>query len=1046
MEATCSPSSVLTVRPIDAFRVVSHRRPGLGLPPPAPRSRASLCSGGRTSLLRFHANPLSVRRPNPSSLRRRLKLTISAVFERFTERAIKAVIFSQREAKALGKEMVFPQHLLLGLISEDRSRDGFLGSGITIESAREAVKRIWSDEAAHSSAVAGSSGSATDLPFAVSSKRAFDAAVEFSRTMACNFISTEHIAIGLFTVDDGSAGKVIKSLGADINQLKSLALLRLQGELAKDGRDPSMASPKTREKNYISGKSALMRSSVKSKDKGLLAQFCIDLTARASEGLIDPVIGRQLEVQRVVQILCRRTKNNPILLGEPGVGKTAIAEGLALCISNGEIPIFLMAKRIMALDVGLLMAGAKERGELEARVTGLISEVQKAGDVILFIDEVHTLIGSGTVGRSNKGSGLDISNLLKPALGRGELQCIASTTLDEHRAHFEKDKALARRFQPVLINEPSQEDAGSILMGLREKYESHHRCKFTFEAVNAAVYLSARYIPDRHLPDKAIDLIDEAGSRARINAFKRKKEAQTSILSKTPDEYWQEIRAVQTMHEVVLANKIKYSSIQSGSDANDVVGNAKTTILESFAASVSDEEPVTVGPEDIAAVASLWSGIPVQELTADEMKRLVDLEEVLKKRVIGQDDAVIAISRAIKRSRVGFKDPDRPIAAMLFCGPTGVGKTELTKALAESYYGSESVMLRLDMSEYMERFTVSKLIGSPPGYVGYGEGGTLTEAVRRKPFTLILMDEIEKAHPDIFNILLQIFEDGHLTDSQGRRVSFKNTLIVMTSNVGSSSICKGRRSIGFMLEDDSESNSYAAMKSLVMEELKAYFRPELLNRIDDVVVFHSLKKEQMVELENLLSPRAEGLCYRIAILVSCVEVVLAVKCHNICEVVAEMVFKLERTALYRGEGECCQVEDEGETIKMMEILNIMLEEVKGRLLSLGMGLHVSDLVKDLVCQQGYDKSFGARPLRRAVTQFIEDVISEALLAGDYRPGDTLLIDTDASGNPSVSCLTEQDVQMLSDAKSMLSANAAKKIKLISQEYEKMTLNYQLKDI
>jgi len=502
-------------------------------------------------------------------------------------------------------------------------------------------------------------------------------------------------------------------------------------------------------------------------EKSALAQFCVDLTMRASGGLIDPVIGRKEEIGRVVQIICRRTKNNPILLGEAGVDKTAIAEGLALKIADGDVPIFLVGKRILSLDVALLMAGAKERGELETRITSLLREVRKAGDVMLFIDEVHTLIGSGIAGRGSKGAGLDIANLLKPALARGELQCIASTTLDEHRLHFEKDKALARRFQPVFVNEPSQEDAVKILLGLREKYEAYHKCKYTLEGINAAVYLSARYIPDRHLPDKAIDLIDEAGSRARMESFKRKKEEQCSILSKSPDQYWQEIRAVQSMHEVALTNRLKYSLDENEKEDGvsiEVIGENK--IASPSMPPTSVDEPILVDSEEIARVTSLWSGIPVQKLTADDTKILVGLDDELRKRVIGQDDAVVAISRAVKRSRVGLNDPDRPIATLLFCGPTGVGKTELTKALAASYFGSEAAMVRLDMSEYMERHTVSKLIGSPPGYMGFGEGGTLTEAVRRKPFTVVLLDEIEKAHPDIFNILLQVFEDGHLTDSQ----------------------------------------------------------------------------------------------------------------------------------------------------------------------------------------------------------------------------------------------------------------------------------------
>ncbi|XP_010644048.1 chaperone protein ClpD, chloroplastic isoform X3 [Vitis vinifera] len=721
---------------------------------------------------------------------------ISAVFERFTERAIKAVIFSQREAKALGRNMVFTQHLLLGLVAEDRSLDGFLGSGITIDDARDAVRSIWHDYN-DSSIISGipssqtSVASSTDVPFSISTKRVFEAAIEYSRTMGYNFIAPEHIAIGLFTVDDGSAGRVLKRLGANVNHLAAVAVSRLQGELAKDGSEPS-ATFKGMQGKSFSGKAAIVKSSGKKKEKSALAQFCVDLTARATDGLIDPVIGRDMEVQRVVQILCRRTKNNPILLGESGVGKTAIAEGLAISIAEADVPSFLLTKRIMSLDIGLLMAGTKERGELEARVTTLISDILKSGNIILFIDEVHMLVGSGIAGRGNKGSGLDIASLLKPSLGRGQLQCFASTTIDEYVKLFEKDKALARRFQPVLINEPSQEEAVRILLGLREKYEAHHKCRFTLEAINAAVHLSARYIPDRRLPDKAIDLIDEAGSKARMEAYKRKKEKQTSVLLKSPDDYWQEIRAVKAMHEM------------------------------------------------------------------------------------------------------------------------------------------EAAMVRLDMSEYMEQHSVSKLIGSPPGYVGYGEGGTLTEAIRRQPFTVVLLDEIEKAHPDIFNILLQMFEDGHLTDSQGRRVLFRNALVVMTSNVGSAAIAKGRQSsIGFSIADD-EPTSYAGMKALVMEELKAYFRPELLNRLDEIVVFHPLEKAQM-----------------------------------------------------------------------LEILNTMLQEVKERLSSLGIGMEVSVSVIDLLCQQGYDKNYGARPLRRAVTLIIEDPLSEALLTEEYQPGDIAVVDLDASGNPFV---------------------------------------------
>nr|GMD38790.1 chaperone protein ClpD, chloroplastic isoform X2 [Ipomoea batatas] len=906
-----------------------------------PSSRSTTAAPGISSSSLFG---VSVSHRPCGSFRRKVKRSLRiacGVFERFTERAIKAVMFSQREAKALGKDMVFTEHLLLGLIAEDRGPGGFLGSGITIEKAREAVVSIWNDgeNVKVGFEDSGSATSATDVAFSASAKLVFEAAVEYSRTMGYNFIAPEHIAIGLFTVDDGNAGRVLKRLGANANHLAAVAVSRLQGELAKDGREPP-ALKRSRDKSFT-GKITIDRSTEKTREKRALEQFCVNLSVRASEGRIDPVIGRDTEIQRVVQILCRRTKNNPILLGQAGVGKTAIAEGLAINIAEGNVPSILLKKCIMSLDIGLLIAGAKERGELEARVTTLIKEVKKSGNIILFIDEVHTLIGSGTVGRGSRGSGLDIANLLKPPLGRGELQCIASTTMDEYRLHFEKDKALARRFQPVMINEPSQEDAVQILLGLREKYEAYHKCKYTFEAITAAVQLSARYIPDRYLPDKAIDLIDEAGSKARMEANKRKKEQLTSILTKPPSDYWQEIRAVQAMHEVILRSKLSEND-----DASQFEGDNKVNVEHYMTSANKDDEPSIVGLEEIAAVASLSSGIPLQQLRVDERMLLMSLDEQLRKRVVGQDEAISAISRAIKRSRVGLKDPKRPIAAMLFCGPTGVGKSELAKALAATYFGSESAMLRLDMSEYMERHTISKLIGSPPGYIGYGDGGTLTEAIRKTPFTVVLLDEIEKAHPDVFNILLQLFEDGHLTDSQGRRVSFKNALILMTSNIGSPAIVKGRRNaIGFLLADD-ESTSYAGMKALVMEELKAYFRPELLNRLDEVVVFRPLEKPQM-----------------------------------------------------------------------LEILSIMLKELKARLVSMGIELEVSEAITELICQQGFDRNYGARPLRRAITHIIEDRLSESLLSGDFMPGDVAVIQLDDSGNPVVTNRSNRTIR-LSDTSSM----------------------------
>ncbi|KHN09691.1 Chaperone protein ClpD, chloroplastic [Glycine soja] len=866
--------------------------------------------------------------------RRRASLRVSAVFERFTERAIKAIVLSQREAKALGSELVYTQHLLLGLIAEeDRSTDGFLASGVTVEKAREVVRSVWAGSGAARAGVDddGSKASATQVPFSVNAKRVFEAAFEYSKSLGHKFVGPEHITVGLVKVDDGSVSRVLYRLGTNGSQLASVAFSRLQKEIAKDGREPNVMSKGVPNKS-ISRKGSDAGASATTGEESALSQFCVDLTARASEGRIDPVVGREVEVQRIIQILCRKTKSNPILLGEAGVGKTAIAEGMALRIAKADVAPFLLTKRVMSLDIALLMAGAKERGELEERVTKLVKDIIKSGDVILFIDEVHILVQAGTIGRGNKGSGLDIANLLKPALGRGQFQCIASTTLDEYRLYFEKDTALARRFQPVWVDEPTEDDAIKILTGLREKYEAHHKCRYTAEAIKAAVDLSARYIVDRYLPDKAIDLIDEAGSRACIEAFKKKKEHETGILSKCPADYWQEIKDVKSMHE--MENKLKYYGASSIDDTNEL-------ILDSYLSSTTtDNEPIEVGPEDIAAVASLWSGIPVQKLTADQRILLLDLENQLRKRVIGQEEAVAAISRAVKRSRVGLKDPDRPIAAMLFCGPTGVGKTELAKSLAACYFGSEAAMVRLDMSEYMERHTVSKLIGSPPGYVGYGEGGVLTEAIRRKPFTLLLLDEIEKAHPDIFNILLQILEDGQLTDSQGRRVSFKNALVVMTSNVGSSAIAKGRHnSIGFLIPDD-KTTSYNGLKSMVIEELRSYFRPELLNRIDEVVVFQPLEKSQL-----------------------------------------------------------------------LQILDLLLQDMKKRVLSLGVHVKVSEAVKNLVCQQGYNPTYGARPLRRAITSLIEDPLSEAFLYGECKQGDTVLIDLDANGNPFVTNQLDQIVNL-----------------------------------
>ncbi|GAU36752.1 hypothetical protein TSUD_318510, partial [Trifolium subterraneum] len=784
---------------------------------------------------------------------------------------------------------------MLGLIAEadetNRSQNGFLDSPvITLEKARDAVRHL-NDSTDYVDDYGVYVYEDRPVPFSFGAKRVFEAAAEYSK------------------------------LGTNPDQLAAVAYSRIQKELARDGRElgyQANGMHKSISKKPDAG------SATKTKEKTALSQFCIDLTARASLGLIDPVIGREVEVQRIIQILCRKTKSNPILLGEAGVGKTAIAEGLANRISRADVAPFLLTKRVMSLDVASLMAGAKERGELEDRVTKLIKEIAKSGDVILFIDEVHTLVQSGTTGKGNKGSGFDIANLLKPSLGRGQFQCIASTTTDEYRLHFEKDKALARRFQP-------------ILMGIRDKYEAHHKCRYTEDAIKAAVHLSSRYIVDRYLPDKAIDLIDEAGSKASIEAFKMKKEQNNYILSKTPEDYWREIRTVESTLKMVQESKLKYYGASGIEDTDEL-------ILDSYLTSAAfDNERIEVRPDHIAEVASLWSGIPVKQLTADERSLLLDLDNKLRERVVGQEEAVSAISRSVKRSRVGLKDPSRPIATLLFCGPTGVGKTELAKSLAACYFGSETNMIRLDMSEYMERHSVSKLIGSPPGYVGYGEGGILTEAIRRKPFTVLLFDEIEKAHPDVFNILLQLLEDGHLTDSQGRRVSFKNALVVMTSNVGSSAIAKGQHnSIGFFISDDKPA-SYNGLKSMVIEELRTYFRPELLNRIDEVVVFHPLEKPEL-----------------------------------------------------------------------LQILELLLQDLKKRAMPQGIDLEVSESVKDLVCTEGYDTAYGARPLRRAIVNIIENPLTEALLADKFKKGDTAFIDLDANGNTVVINQLDQTVNNLSD--------------------------------
>ena len=847
------------------------------------------------------------------------ELVVTAVFEKFTERAIKAVMLAQQEAKALRRPEVGVEHIVMGLVAEEAKKGGWLGTGVTIDSAREKAKEIVSfdtDRAARRT-------STSEVPFSRGAKRVFEAALNSSTGMGMNYIAPEHIALAVAELDDESLVAYFEMLSTNRTFVKNEAERRLKSEKEKEsgpaGRPNTSLAPRQRQQQ------------AQSKDeKSPLADFCFDLTQKARDEKIDPIIGRDEEVERVIQILARRSKNNPILLGEPGVGKTAIAEGLALRIISGNVPEFLRDKRVLSLDVGLLMAGAKERGELESRVTGLIQEIKDKQDVVLMIDEVHTLIGAGAVGKGG-GGGMDISNMLKPPLARGELQCIGATTVDEHRKYIEKDAALERRFQPVMVEEPSEDEAVEILFGLRERYEAHHMCEITDDAIIAAVQISSRYIADRFLPDKAIDLIDEAGSAARIKQYMFQKE-QTGEVDKATSmeamEMWRALKQVSEAKEAAVRGLLFEEATLLRDREREVKNNLTklgVKIDELTGDGAYGGAKVTI--DEIESVAAMWSGIPVQRMTLDEAEILANMDEDLSGSVIGQEEAVSAVSRSLRRTRCGLKDPNRPIASMLFAGPTGVGKTELTKRLAEKYFGSEDNMVRLDMSEYMERHSVSKLVGAPPGYVGFGQGGTLTEAVRRKPFTILLFDEIEKAHPDVFNILLQMMEDGRLTDSQGRVVSFKNCLIVLTSNVGSKAISKGGGGLGFQLQDDDEEGSaeYRRIRTKVLDELKNFFRPEMLNRLDEIVCFKQLEKESV-----------------------------------------------------------------------QRIARLMLRETAGRMRTKGMEMALTASAMDKLLETGFDKEYGARPLRRAITSIIDDNLSEAMLRGVIQEGDVAVVDYDAS--------------------------------------------------
>jgi len=840
------------------------------------------------------------------------------MFERFTEKAIKVIMLAQEEARRLGHNFVGTEQILLGLIGEGTgvAAKVLKSLGVNLKDSRIEVEKIIGR---------GSGFVAVEIPFTPRAKRVLELSLEEARQLGHNYIGTEHLLLGLIREGEGVAARVLENLGIDLTKVRT-QVIRMLGETAEVGSGGS------------SNKGNLKTAT--------LDEFGTNLTKLASESKLDPVVGRHAEIDRVVQILGRRTKNNPVLIGEPGVGKTAIAEGLAQRIQLGEIPDILEDKRVLTLDIGLLVAGTKYRGEFEERLKKIMEEIKSAGNVILVIDEVHTLIGAGAA----EGA-IDAANILKPALARGELQCIGATTLDEYRKHIERDAALERRFQPVMVGEPSIEDTIEILKGLRERYEQHHRLKITDEALEAAAHLGDRYISDRFLPDKAIDLIDEAGSRVRLINSKLPPEAKQidKQLRQVQKEKEESVRdqnfdqaGVLREKEIELSAKIKelLETKKEGSEKNDT-SNAKE-ITENNQTII--QNPL-VSEEDVAHIVASWTGVPVQKLTETESVKLLNMEDTLHQRLIGQDEAVKAVSRAIRRARVGLKNPNRPIASFIFSGPTGVGKTELTKSLASYFFGSEEAMIRLDMSEFMERHTVSKLIGSPPGYVGFNEGGQLTEAVRRRPYTVVLFDEVEKAHPDVFNLLLQLLEDGRLTDSKGRTVDFKNTLLIMTSNIGSKVIEKGGGGLGFEFSGDSvEDSQYNRIKSLVNEELKQYFRPEFLNRLDEIIVFRQLTKNEV-----------------------------------------------------------------------KDIAEIMLKEVFSRLNDKGIKLDVTDAFKERLVEEGYNPSYGARPLRRAVMRLLEDSLAEEVLSGRIKDGDKVLVDIDKNKKVTVNISSEESSQELAGA-------------------------------
>ncbi len=801
---------------------------------------------------------------------------MSSGFERFSEGARKVLTKAQEEAKRLGHGYIDTEHILLGIVDEEAgvAAKVLTNLGVPLAKVRAAVEFVVGK---------GERRMAGDISLAPRAKRAIEVAVDEARRLNSSYIGSEHLLLGLLGGKEGVACNVLENFG--------ISLERAREEVAQVMRHESMHA----------------RTNRAATKTPTLDQLGTDLTALARAGKLDPIIGRTQEIERVIQILSRRTKNNPALIGEPGVGKTAIVEGLAQRIVDGEVPEVLQGKRIVALDIGALVAGTKYRGEFEERMKKVIEEEKAAGNCVLFIDEMHTIVGAGAA----EGA-VDASNMLKPALSRGQIQCIGATTLTDYRKYVEKDPALERRFQTVLVAEPSVEETHNILLGVRSRYEEFHQLTITDDALRSSASLAARYIPDRFLPDKAIDVVDEASSRVRI----RRGSAPIGLTDAR--------KALETVRRekeaAIAAQQYEYSSELRERELQLV---DKVALMEREWQSKRETEKPEVGEDDVAEVVSMWTGIPVVRLSSDESTRLLQMEEALHGRIIGQDEAVTTIAKAVRRARAGLKDPRRPIGVFMFLGPTGVGKTELARALSEFMFGSEDALIRLDMSEFMERHTVARLVGAPPGYVGYDDGGQLTESVRRKSYSCILLDEIEKAHYDVFNILLQIFDDGHLTDAKGRRVDFRNAIIIMTSNVGAELIRKDM-SIGFPTQtDDSQRQQveYDKMKEKVMTELKNRFRPEFLNRLDASVVFHALSREEL-----------------------------------------------------------------------RQIVDLMLGQVAKSLTDKGITLVVSEAAKDLLGAKGYDPVFGARPLRRVIQNMLEDQLSEAILRGEFRSGDTVEID------------------------------------------------------